>query len=102
MIGGNVIEKKKDSTVTIRLSAKDKDKIKSLAKKCGLNVSQYLKQRALGYEPKGIPPDVLFYLIEKIGTLEQKTHLSETDDEIRNLLSSITETILLPQKEEVS
>ncbi len=102
LIGGNVIEKKKESTITIRLNEKDKKKIKSLAKRCGLSVSQYVKQRALGYEPRGLPPDVLFCLIEKIGALEKKTHLSKTDDEIRVLLSDITESLLLPQREVVS
>ncbi len=102
LIGGNVIEKKKESTITIRLNAKDKEKIKSLAKRCGLSVSQYVKQRALGYEPKGVPPDVLFCLIKKIGALENKTHLPKTDDEIRVLLSNITESLLLPQREAVS
>ena len=84
------------------MSAKDKDKIKSLAKRCGLSVSQYVKQRALGYKPRGLPPDVLFCLIERIGALEQKTHLSKTDDEIRVLLSDITELLLLSQREVVS
>lgn len=45
----------KESTITFRLPQAEKDKISRIAKRCGLSKSEYLKQRALGYEPKAQP-----------------------------------------------
>ena len=46
---------------------KEKQKIKATAKKCGISTTEYVRQRALGYEPKTVPPDALFVLLEKSG-----------------------------------
>ena len=43
--------KEKLARIEIRVKSKDKDKIKRLAEKCNLSISEYLVQRALGYEP---------------------------------------------------
>ena len=59
---------RKDIRIAVRVTAKEKGKIQDKARKCGLSTTEYVKQRALGYEPKGIPPDALFVLLEKIGT----------------------------------
>jgi antitoxin component of RelBE/YafQ-DinJ toxin-antitoxin module len=90
---------KNDPTVSFRIDKQDKDRIKQLAKKCGLSQTEYIKQRALGYEPRAIPPDVLFILLEKIGELENKSSSEELNDEIRNLLREISNELLLPGKE---
>ena len=63
----------KDIRIAVRVTAKEKDKIQAKARKCGLSTTEYVKQRALGYEPRGIPPDALFTLIEKISELEDKS-----------------------------
>ena len=39
-------------------------KIESLADKCGLSISEYVRKRALGYEPKTVLPDVFFDFYE--------------------------------------
>ena len=44
-----------------------------------LSTTEYVKQRALGYEPRGIPPDALFTLIEKISELEDKKHIQQIE-----------------------
>ncbi|MGN0441841.1 MAG: plasmid mobilization protein, partial [Acutalibacteraceae bacterium] len=54
----------KDIRIAVRVTAKEKEKIKSKARKCGLSTTEYVKQRALGYEPRGIPPDALFLCLE--------------------------------------
>ena len=59
----------KDIRMAVRVTAKEKDKIQSKARKCGLSTTEYVKQRALGYEPRGIPPDALFLCLEKLGEL---------------------------------
>ena len=62
----------KDIRIAVRVTAREKEKMQTKARKCGLSTTEYVKQRALGYEPRGIPPDALFTLIEKISELEDK------------------------------
>lgn len=52
----------KDIRIAVRVTAKEKEKIQSKARKCGLWTTEYVKQRALGYEPRAVPPDALFCL----------------------------------------
>ncbi len=92
---------KKDPTVSFRIEKRDKDRIKQLAKKCGLSQTEYIKQRALGYEPRAVPPDTLFLLLEKIGELENKVTSLETEAQINELLKDISKTLLLPRRESV-
>ena len=42
--------------INVRVSVTEKKKVTMLARKCGLSLSEYLLQRALGYEPGGIYP----------------------------------------------
>ena len=90
---------KNDPTISFRTTKRDKDRIKQLAKKCGLSQTEYIKQRALGYEPRAVPPDALFLSLEKIGELESKTASPKTEEQINMLLKDISKTLLLPGKE---
>ena len=89
---------KNNPTITFRLDRRDKEKIQAKARKCGLSVTEYVKQRALGYEPRGIPPDALFVCLEKLGELESKTNSPELDKEINAVLKQIAAEFLLPGK----
>ena len=42
----------KDVRIAVRVTAIEKEKIQAKARKCGLSTTEYVKQRALGYEPK--------------------------------------------------
>ena len=95
----NINPEEKPARIELRVTAKEKDKIKSKAQKCGLSTTEYVKQRALGYEPRGIPPDALFLCLEKLGVLADKTTSPELDVEIRTVLKEITAAFLLPGKE---
>ena len=57
----------KDVRIAVRVTAIEKEKIQAKARKCGLSVTEYVKQRALGYEPRTVPPDALFACLEKLG-----------------------------------
>ena len=89
----------KETRIAFRLSQKEKQIITAKAKKCGISRTEYVKQRALGYEPKSVPPDALFKLLEKIGSLEDKSSSPELDSKIEALLKEISETLLLPGKD---
>ena len=86
----------KDIRISVRLTDKDKQAIQAKANKCGLSASEYVKQRALGYEPKSVPPDTLFLLLEKLGNLEDKSSSKKLNAEIEKLLKEITAVLLLP------
>ena len=90
---------RKDIRIAVRVTAKEKEKIQAKARKCGLSVTEYVKQRALGYEPRAVPPNALFILLEKIGDLESKSTSVELNAEIEKLLKEITAVLLLPGRE---
>lgn len=88
----------KDIRIAVRVTAKEKGKIQSKARKCGLSTTEYVKQRSLGYEPRAVPPDALFACLEKLGELESKTNSPELDEEINAVLKQIAAEFLLPGK----
>ena len=51
--------------INIRVTVTEKKRVTMLAKKCGLSLSEYLRQRALGYEPGGHPPKEVFDVLDQ-------------------------------------
>ena len=92
----------KDIRIAVRVTAKEKDKIKSKARKCGLSTTEYVKQRALGYEPRGIPPDALFLCLEKLGELADKANSPELDVEISTVTHLIPELLDLMDESKIA
>lgn len=92
---------KKENRIAFRVTDQEKKRIAILAKKCGLSVSEYVKQRALGYAPQPIIPESVFLLLEKIGQLQDMAASPEADTAICTLLKEISDTLLLPRKEGV-
>lgn len=92
---------KKEYRIAFRVTDLEKKRITVLAKKCGLSISEYVKQRALEYAPQPILPEAIFPLIEKIGQLQDLAASPETDAAICTLLKEISDTLLLPRKEGV-
>lgn len=90
---------KKEYRIAFRVTDQEKKRITVLARKCGLSVSEYVKQRSLGYAPQPILPEAIFPLIEKIGQLQDLAASPETDAAICTLLKEISDTLLLPRKE---
>ena len=88
----------KDMRIAVRVTAKEKERVQAKARKCGLSTTEYVKQRALGYEPRGVPPNVLFVLLEKLGELADQTNSPKLDQEIDMLLRQIASALLLPEK----
>ena len=84
--------RKRGVGINVRVSVTEKRKMTLMAKRCGLSLSEYLRQRALGYEPGGQPPKEVFTVLDKIDELAESEssspHSSIVDctDEIRDLL----------------
>ena len=78
--------------INIRVTVTEKKKVTMLAKKCGLSLSEYLRQRALGYEPGGHPPKEVFDVLDKLDDIAERCSArDETDiiaqtDRMRDLL----------------
>lgn len=78
--------------INIRVTVTEKKKVTMLAKKCGLSLSAYLRQRALGYEPGGHPPKEVFDVLDKLDEIAENCSAREgatintQTDRMRDLL----------------
>ena len=78
--------------INVRVTVTEKKKVTMLARKCGLSLSEYLRQRALGYEPGGQPPKEVFDVLDKLDDIAERCSArDETDiiaqtDRMRDLL----------------
>lgn len=48
------MEDKRNKSIYVRVTQKEKQKINAKANRCGLSLSEYIRQVCLGYEPKEI------------------------------------------------
>ena len=98
----DVMNEAKNKNLFIRVSEKEKNIIEQNAKKCGLSVSEYLRQRALGYMPRAVLPEIFFTFNDKLDELcvavEGKI-TADTEEKITALIDGITAELILPQKE---
>ena len=78
--------------INIRVTVTEKKKVTMLARKYGLSLSEYLRQRALGYEPSGQPPKEVFDMLDKIDEIAESCSMRDgaainaQTDRMRDLL----------------
>ena len=94
--------KRQETRIFARITPKEKERINDLAKQCGLTTNEYLRQRALGYEPHTVPPDALFHFCEKVDALVEAPFSTEVNAAAMTLPKNITTKIITPRKENVS
>ena len=63
--------RKRSVGINVRVSVTEKRKMTLMAKRCGLSLSEYLRQRALGYEPGGHPPTEVFNVLDKLDEIAE-------------------------------
>ena len=84
--------RKRSIGINVRVTVTEKKKVTMLAKKCCLSLSEYLRQRALGYEPGGHPPKEVFDVLDKIDEIAESCSMrdgaaiSAHIDRLRDLL----------------
>ena len=84
--------RKRSVGINVRVSVTEKRKMTLMAKRCGLSLSEYLRQRALDYEPGGQPPTEVFDVLDRLDEIAEgcsPTTSAEIDtcaDRMRNLL----------------
>lgn len=90
----------KYARIDIRVKPKDKEKIKRLAARCNLPLSEYVVQRALGYEPRSVLPDAFYYFYSKLCDIcNSEQFTPETEGALLALIDEIHLELLLPGKE---
>ena len=78
--------------INVRVTVTEKKKVTMLAKKCGLSLSEYLRQRALGYEPGGHPAKEVVDILDKLDEIAENCSAREgaainaQTDRMRDLL----------------
>ena len=84
--------RKRSVGINIRVTVTEKKKVTMLARKCGLSLSEYLRQRALGYEPGGHPPKEVFDVLDKLDEMAENCSarggatINAQTDRMRDLL----------------
>ena len=84
--------RKRSVGINVRVSVTEKKKVTMLARKCGLSLSEYLRQRALGYEPGGHPPKEVFDILDKLDEIaencsaRERAVINAQTDRLRDLL----------------
>lgn len=88
--------------LNVRVNPAEKQRIQTAAGRCGLTLSEYLRQRALGYEPRFHPPQAFF---DSLNRLEHLTdQLARLDpplaDQYRRCREGLLDSLL--RKEDAS
>ena len=93
--------KRQETRIFARITPKERERINDLAKPCGLTTNEYLRQRALGYEPHTVPPDALFRFCERLDALTEAPFSTEVNAAALTLLKDISKELIAPGKEDV-
>ena len=87
---------KRTVQIYTRVTPQEKKRIASNARKCGLSVSEYIRQRSLGFSPREMPPQAYY---DMCSLLEEAMVLPEGERMIPGILNELRETILLPGRD---
>lgn len=85
--------------INIRLTLKEKKQMEKLAETCGLSLSEYLRKRGLGYEPRPALGDSFYQLYSKLCDLCNQSMTVETEKALLELITDIRRELMLPKKQ---
>jgi len=91
--------KENKKLINIRLTPKEKEQMESLADICGLSLSEYLRKRGLGYEPRPLLPDSFYLFYSKLCDLCNQQLTTETEAALLALVNDIRMELILPRKQ---
>ena len=91
--------KEKPCQISVRTRPKEKERIRALADKCGLSVSEYMVKRALGYEPKEASPDAFFRFHDALCELLNKDLTPQTEAAALRLFDAIYAELIDDRKQ---
>ena len=90
------------TAIYVRVTEKEKSRIKQKADKCGLSQSEYLRKRALGYSPKALLPESFYEFLNKLGDVYEQLnngYNTEIEEKLLSLLDEIQLKLLTPEGE---
>ena len=90
------------TAIYVRVTEKEKSRIKQKADRCGLSQSEYLRKRALGYSPKALLPESFYEFSSKLGEVYEqinKGYNTEIEEKLLSLLDEIQLKLLTPENE---
>ena len=96
--------KERANSIYVRVTEKEKIRIKNKADKCGLTLSEYIRKRALGYSPKALLPESFYEFSGKLCDLYEqidKGYSTELEERILSLIDEIQLKILTPERKEI-
>ena len=85
--------------INIRITEQEKLRMETTAKKCGLSLSEYLRKRGLGYEPKPLCDDTALALYCKLCEIGNFLLTPETDALLATLLQDLQRALFKPHKQ---
>ena len=89
----------KTEVINTRFSEKEKQIVEQYAAACGLSRSEYLRKRALGYEPRPALGDSFYQLYSKLCDLCNQSMTVETEKALLELITDIRRELILPHKQ---
>ena len=95
--------KERANSIYVRVTEKEKIRIKNKADKCGLTISEYLRKRALGYSPKALLPESFYEFSGKLSNLYEqidKDYSTELEEKILSLIDEIQLKLLTPERKD--
>ncbi len=98
----NKNQKEKPARIEIRASQKDKDRITKTASQCGLSVTEYMLQRALGYSPQMANPDAFYLFYGKLCELLNQPLSPDTEAAALQLFDQIHTEFLAHKRQPAS
>jgi hypothetical protein len=93
--------KEKTEAILIRLSPQEKKRIEQFSKKCGLSQSEYVRKRALGYEPNTALPDAFFAVYQKLCDVANQAEINgfaETVKQLNDLIEYTHTRLIKPSQ----
>ena len=91
--------KEKNARLELRLTAKEKECMEQIAKKCGLPVSEYLRKRGLGYEPGPLLDDRFYAVYSKLCQISNLPLQPEAEAELIAILNDLQQNLFLTRKQ---
>ncbi|MBQ7340692.1 MAG: hypothetical protein IJW41_00775 [Oscillospiraceae bacterium] len=89
----------KTEVINTRFSEREKQIVEQYAAACSLTRSEYLRKRALGYEPRPALGDSFYKLYSKLCDLCNQSMSVETEAALLELITDIRRELMLPRRQ---
>ena len=87
--------KEKRNSIYVRVTPAEKVQIARKARKCGLSVSEYIRQRCLGYAPREVPPEAYYTLCWKLDGVKNDSNA----DVVLAVLDELRQALVEPGRD---